>query len=133
MLYQLLLVEFPQVASKQEAAGLLGTLRGILVNEGIDEPRLVRDPLDSAKHSFQSQRYNAAIYEYATTYALLRLPRQLFNIAQAERRARNRVEAYLMYERLVQEEPGTPVRKEAEGYLAELRPVGTKPPLQIVL
>lgn len=130
VLYQRLLAEYPQLPSRQDAEGLLTTLRGILVDEEVDIPQMVRDHLEQAKRSFQNQKYEAAIYSYSTAYALKRLPRLLFNVAQAERRFRNMVEAYLMYERLVQEEPGTPVRSEAESYLAELRVIVTKPPIQ---
>lgn len=129
VLYERLVAEFPQLPYRQEADGWIKTLRGIMADEEVDAIQLIRDHLDEAKRSFQNRQYSDAIHAYATAYALKRLPRLLFNIAQGERRARNMVEAYLMYGRLLQEEPGTQVRSEAEGYLQELRVVVSKPPL----
>src|SRR5207244_3889926 len=69
------------------------------------------------------------IEAYATAYALKRLPRFLFNMGQAYRRAGQPEEAYLLYERHLQDDPQTPLRKETENYVAELRLVIDRPPV----
>lgn len=128
-LYERLRLESPDAAIRGRAGATLQTLRAILVDEEVDAARLVREQLETARRAFQGRAYEAATRAYAMAYAMKRLPRLLFNMAQAERRSRNLVEAYLMYERLLQEEPGSQVRSEAEGYLTELRPVLNRPPL----
>src|SRR5262249_39636099 len=67
--------------------------------------------------------------EFALAYSFKRLPRMLFNIAQAYRRAGHSEDAYLSYARFLEEDPNTPLTKEVSGYQNELRPIAFKPPL----
>src|SRR5262249_29608593 len=59
--------------------------------------------------------------DYSIAYALQDLPRLLFNMAQAYRRLGQTERAFLMYQRFLVADPTTTLRRETEGYIAELR------------
>jgi tetratricopeptide (TPR) repeat protein len=119
-MYERLAQEEPVGSLASATATALLRLRPRLPEQSAAE--LIRQRLDWALWHFHHDRYDAAIELYETTYALRRLPRILFNIAQAERRAQNPEEALRMYERYLEEAPpAVPLKSEARFYMRELR------------
>lgn len=129
LLYKRLLsavAEGPQRADIEEA---IAALQARLESSELIEADVIRSYTARAKQGFQDSRFPIAAQEMAVSYALKRLPRILFNIAQSYRRGERLGEAYVMYARFLEEEPQGPLRKETLGYLAELRPVAFPPPI----
>jgi hypothetical protein len=118
----------PEVSSAAVTEAVT-TLVAKLEDTDIAVPRALRGHLDQGRQQFQEGVFLRAAEEYALTYAMKSLPRLLFNIAQAYCRAGRMDEAYVLYGRFLREERQTPLRKEAVGYLEELRPVAFRPPL----
>lgn len=127
--YQRLLAEFPAFPQRMDAEEDLRGLMARLEDPEIGITGAIRQHLDTAKRNFQSGQFGATAEEYALVLAVKRLPRLLFNIAQAHRRAGRLEEALLYYSRFLDEDPGSPLRKEVVGYLSELRTVALRPPV----
>lgn len=89
----------------------------------------LRQHLELAKRSFQDGQFAVAAQESAMAYLMRPLPRLLFNIAQAYRRAAQPDEAYLLYVLYLEEDPQSLLKKETLGYVNELRAVVFHPPL----
>lgn len=131
IIYSSLRKETSEEASPEEIEDELRSLR-IKLDDGDEDLRVaqaVRRHLDQAKRRYQSGQYDTAAGEYALAYVLRPLPRVLFNVAQAQRRAGHPEEAALLYLRFVQEDPDSPYRREALGYLTELKRIAFVFPL----
>lgn len=112
----------PRGLTTSEVEEILGTLR-----DGADAhaPALIasaqlRERLDIANHFFQVGLYSQSAEASAIAYSLIPFPRILFNVAQAYRRNQQPEAAYYFYRRHVEEDPTSPWRKEAIGYMCEL-------------
>lgn len=112
-----------------EVAELIGGLQEKIEDADFAAPRALRAHLEQGRRFFQEGQFLLAAEEYALAYAMKPLPRLLFNIAQAYRRASRMDEAYVLYARFLKDEQQTPLRKEASGYVAELRSVAFRPPV----
>jgi serine/threonine protein kinase len=77
--------------------------------------------VERARAAFAEGRYDAALVDLQTAHALSGKPLYLFNIAQCHRRAGRPRQALDAYERFLREDPRSPLRRETEGYIAELR------------
>lgn len=91
----------------------------------VDDPeaglaQALKEYLEAGKGHFQAGRYAQAGEMFAAAYAIKRLPRFLFNIAQAYRRSGQPYEAIVLYRSFLQEDPQTALRKETGGYISEL-------------
>ena len=129
--YQRLLVEQPQTPHLIAVNEELALLRA-KTEEPEPEPELqqaARDHVDTAKQEFKKGRFLVSSEEFALAYAMRRLPRILFNIAQAYRRVGRPEDAYIIYSRFLDEEPQTPLLKEVASYQAELSVIAFKSPL----
>lgn len=113
----------------QQADTMLLELRPMLGDTEPNQTQILRGHLDNGKRAFQAQAFSLVLESYALAYSIKRLPRLLFNMAQAARRANQLQLALLLYRRLLAEEPNSPVRNEAAGYIAELEPLVDKPPI----
>jgi tetratricopeptide (TPR) repeat protein len=128
-LYERLEKERPQFPERDELEEELKALDAKLDDPELDLAQTLRDHMDLAKKGFQAGQYAAASQQYALSYAIKPLPRLLFNVAQAYRRAGNPDESYILYTRFLEEEPLTPLKKEALGYLKELGVLAFRPPI----
>jgi hypothetical protein len=127
--YQQLLAAAPEAPHRATIEEELKTLAEKIEDMETSVPQRLREHLDSAKRAFQIGQFTVAAQEYSLVYALKALPRLLFNIAQSHRRAGHMQEAYLAYMRFLEQEPQTPLRKETNGYLSEIRPVAFGKPV----
>ncbi len=100
----------------------LAELRRLSAREKRPEAaNLVPRYLAGATDLFKAGEYQRAIESFATAYALEPAPLLLFNIAQVQRKAGHRDEALALYRRFLEEDPNTPMRAEAEGYVAQVQ------------
>lgn len=113
--------EAPAGPQQQEARESITSLR--LEVEAPDQvlDRVIKEHIDLGKSYYQSVQYREAAEVYAVAYALKLAPRYLFNIGQGYRRGAQSFPAYVFYQRYLQVDPQTPVRRETEGYLVDLR------------
>jgi tetratricopeptide (TPR) repeat protein len=128
-LFQRLLKEAPQSGYVTECNEELTALRAKIDDPEGDLAQRLRKHLEDSKRLFNSGQFDAASKETALAYAVKPLPRMLFNIAQASRRAGHAEEAYVQYSQFLAEEQQTPLKKETLGYLSELRTVAFRPPV----
>lgn len=82
---------------------------------------ILKGYLDRAAGAFAAQRYDEAVDAFATAYALEPTPLLLFDIAQVYRKAGQKRAALVFYGRFLDEDPGSTMRAEVEGHLADLR------------
>lgn len=118
-----------QPQQRSEAATMETELLGIFADAAPNETQLLRTHLDAGKRAFQTQAFGLAMESYAVAYALKPLPRLLFNMAQAARRANQSQLALVLYRRLIAEEPNSAVRTESQGYVTELEQLIESAPL----
>lgn len=109
-----------QPSAAADVSAMETDLRGVLADAEPSETQLLRAHLDAGKRGFQTQAFLLALESFAVAYAIKPLPRLLFNMAQAARRANQSQLALVLYRRLIIEEPNSPVRTESQGYVAEL-------------
>lgn len=129
LLYELLADRYPSAAERGEAATRATTLRPLLVEDAVDAAEIFTTYERAGREHFKAGRFALAGDNFAVAYALSPLPRLLFNMAQAERRADHLQPASVLYERVLQEDPQHALRAETESYLRELRPLLARPPL----
>lgn len=84
-------------------------------------PRTLRKCGELGERYYQSGQYAMAIQAFRQAFVLKPLPIFLYNMAQAHRLAAQREEAIRLYQRFLDEDPGSRLKPEIEGYLAELR------------
>lgn len=132
-LYQNLLQAEPDGLQRGELLDAIAALRAKLGDDGADDAfetaALLHAQQEHAHGLCQQGLFTACSALYARVYALKPLPRLLFNIAQADRRAARLDESVIFYQRFLDEAPLSPLRKEAAQYVAELGPVAFKRPL----
>lgn len=116
-----LLAENPEPLLRSQATALLQQLRSGSEPKELDTAAEVKTYIERGKEAFRLGRYQDTLAAYSTAYAMQELPRLLFNMAQAFRRLGQSERAYLMYHRFLQADPQTTLRRETEGYIAELR------------
>ncbi len=113
--------EAPPGPQQQEARDSIVSLRlEVEAPDGVLD-RVIKEHIELGKSYYQSVQYREAAEVYAVAYALKLAPRYLFNIGQGYRRGAQSFPAYVFYQRYLQADPQTPVRRETEGYLVDLR------------
>lgn len=121
--------ELPQSRYQSEIAEELKSLNYALEDIELNLTQSLQYRMAAAKQEFQAGHFSSAVLEYALAYAVKRLPRLVFNTAQAFRRDGHGQEAYVLYVGFLAEDPESPVKKETLGYLKELRGAAFPPPL----
>lgn len=122
----------PQSAQRDELLDAIAVLRAKLGDpeeDAFEAVTLLRLEQERANQLCQKGRYGDCSALYARIYALKPLPRLLFNIAQADRRAGILDESVIFYHRFLQEAPPSPLRREAAQYIAELSETAFKRPI----
>lgn len=125
-----------QAGRADEGRSILSRLRGEAGPQAADDlARLLRLHIAAGAAAFTRGEHDAAMQSFLMAYALRRLPRFLFNIAQAARRSGRIRAAALFYQRFLQEEADTPLSREARGYLREVQALllaeGRPPPVPL--
>ncbi len=128
-IYERLQNEQSQPSQHEQIEEELKALHAKLEDTELGMAQALREHMDLGKKCFQSGQFAQAAQQYALSYALKPLPRLLFNTAQAYRRAGRPDEASVLYVRFLDEDPATPLKKETQGYLEELRVVAFRPPI----
>lgn len=138
--YERFLREDPQSDLAPEVHAYVNALRDSLQNKesskderrnptsadnfvGTEDQRqtLFRLHSDRASTSFKMGDYETTVTEYWAAYNLKPQKVILFNIAQAYRKAGRWTEALTLFQRYLQEEPGSSLAGEVEGYITEAR------------
>ena len=123
LVHQRLLQAEPPSAKRDELLDTVAVLRAKLgeqTDDAFESSTLLRTEQERAHHLCQQGSYEACGSLYARVYALKPLPRLLFNVAQAARRAGRLDESVVFYSRFLEEAPPSPLRKEAAQYITEL-------------
>lgn len=123
LVHQRLMQAEPPSAERHDLLDALAVLRAKLgeqTDDAFESATLLRMEQERAHHLCQQGSYEACGSLYARVYALKPLPRLLFNVAQAARRAGQLDESMVFYSRFLEEAPPSPLRKEATQYIAEL-------------
>jgi hypothetical protein len=121
ILYERLLAENPEPLLRAQATALRQEVMAQPNQPAVDADAIIKSYVDQGKAAFHAGDYAQSIAVYSMAYAMQDLPRLLFNLAQAYRRMGKSERAFLMYHRFLQSDPQTSLRKETEGYIAELR------------
>lgn len=131
LVYRRLLQDAPpaEQAEFAEAVALLRAKLGADAEDSFESASLLRTLQERAHALCQKASFVECGAHYAIAYALKPLPRLLFNIAQASRRASLLDESVLFYRRFQQESPPSPLSREAAQYVSELRTEAFRPPL----
>lgn len=81
---------------------------------------LFKQHIQTASAKVAAAEWDAAVGEYWAAYELKPQALIVFNVAQTYRKAGRLTEALALYQRYLQEEPGSPLSAEIEGYSAEI-------------
>lgn len=108
----------------------IGELRARLEDVESNVVLTAKEHMRAADQCFRSADFVTAWEELSLVYAMRpQLPRLLFNVAQAYRRAGRSEEAYLTYVKFLRADPQSDWRQEVVAYLRELRLVAFPPPI----
>ena len=80
----------------------------------------------AAEIFFQTGEYERALRSYTESYQLSSFSDLLFNIGQCYRALNRHAEALASYQEYLAAVPNSPIRKEVEGWIAELKPLAAQ-------
>lgn len=129
LLYKRLHADPAQRSAVEEALSILRAKLGEEADDAFEAAALLRSSQEKANQLCQQGDYQACGAAYASIYAMKPLPRLLFNMAQAARRAERLDESVILYHRFLEESAPSPLRKEATQYVFELSPMAFRRPL----
>lgn len=131
-LYQNLTMQEADPDSKAELDVRIAGLRAQVMYDSAIVTQVTKGYVRRGIDSVRSGDFRSAWEAFSLAYSMSPepLPRLLFNIGQAYRRAGRAEVACLSYSRFLTEDPHSELRKEALAYLQELRAVAFAPPLR---
>lgn len=119
--YLIALQDSLQTNESAKDAGRNSTSADNFIGTEDQRQNLFRLHCDRASASFKTGDYETTVSEYWAAYNLKPQKVILFNIAQAYRKAERWTEALTLFQRYLQEEPGSSLAGEVEGYITEAR------------
>lgn len=81
----------------------------------------LREYGEEGKRAYRTGQYDQAVAAFEAAYTIKPEPLFLFNMAQARRLSGRNQEALQLYERYLQNDPGSELREKTEGYIAEVK------------
>jgi tetratricopeptide (TPR) repeat protein len=101
-----------------------------LVRVAAAQPTDAERYYNEGQTAYDAKRYDDAIAAWDRSYASSHLPGLIYNLAQAHRLRGDCREAVDAYKRFVELDPTSPQRPSAEGFVRDLEPCPTTPPVE---